>query len=157
VSTVWWIWILASKFTFLFINCYNSLPDGKENPGLVTTDIRVHETILRITENYFTNTNGYSRNSSVVYRWATVWMIRGSSPGRGWEFLSSPPRPDRFWGPPSLLSNGYQGGLFPWGVKRSEHEADHSSPSSAEVKMRGAIPPLLQYTLMAWCSVKAQS
>jgi hypothetical protein len=30
---------------------------------------------------------------------------QGSSPSRGWEFLSSPPRPDRLWGPPSLLSN----------------------------------------------------
>jgi len=26
----------------------------------------------------------------------------------------SPPRPKLFWGPPSLLSNGYQG-LVPWG------------------------------------------
>jgi hypothetical protein len=31
------------------------------------------------------------------------------------------------------LSNGYQG-LFPWGVKRPGREADHSPPSSAEVK-----------------------
>jgi hypothetical protein len=38
----------------------------------------------------------------------------GSIPGGGWEFFSSLPRPERLWGPPSLLSNGYQG-LFPWG------------------------------------------
>jgi hypothetical protein len=40
-------------------------------------------------------------------------MIGGSSPGRSLEFFSSPPRPDRLWGPPSLLSNGYEG-PFTW-------------------------------------------
>jgi len=39
---------------------------------------------------------------------------RGSIPGGGWEFFSSIPRPDRLWGPLSLLSNGYRR-IIPWG------------------------------------------
>jgi len=30
----------------------------------------------------------------------------------GHGFLASSPHPDRFWGPPSFLSNGYRG-IFP--------------------------------------------
>jgi hypothetical protein len=46
------------------------------------------------------------------------------------EFFSSPPRPNRFLGTPSLLSNG----SLSLGVKQPGREADHSSPCSAEVK-----------------------
>jgi hypothetical protein len=53
--------------------------------------------------------------------------VRFPGGGGGWEFFSSPPRPERLWGPPSI-SNGYQG------VKRPGREADHSPPSSIEVK-----------------------
>jgi hypothetical protein len=55
-----------------------------------------------------------NRDRSVLEHWATGWMIGGSSLGRGREFFSSPLRPDRLWGPPSLRFNGCQG-LFPWG------------------------------------------
>jgi len=40
-------------------------------------------------------------------------------------------RPDRPWGPPSLLYNGYR--VFPGGKVRLGRAADHSPPSSAEV------------------------
>ena len=40
-------------------------------------------------------------------------------------------RPDRPWGPPSLLYNGYQ--IFPAGKLRPGRAADHSPPSSAAV------------------------
>jgi hypothetical protein len=57
---------------------------------------------------------------------------RGSSPGSGKIFSSSRP-PDRFRGPPSILSNWVPGALSP-GVKLPGREADHSPPTSAEVK-----------------------
>ena len=40
-------------------------------------------------------------------------------------------RPDRPWGPPSLLHNGFR--VFPGGRKRPGRDADPSPPSSAEV------------------------
>jgi hypothetical protein len=45
-------------------------------------------------------------------------------------------------------------GSLSLGVKWPGREADHSPPSSAELKMRGDIPPLLQYVSMVWCLVK---
>jgi hypothetical protein len=49
---------------------------------------------------------------SPVLNFVFSWMIGGSCPGMDWEFFSSPPRPDRLWGPP-ILSSGYKG-LFLW-------------------------------------------
>jgi hypothetical protein len=46
----------------------------------------------------------------------------------------------------------------PWafclGVKRTRREADHSLPSSAEVKNSWSYTSTPQYVFMAWCSVK---
>jgi hypothetical protein len=63
-----------------------------------------------------------------VYRLATGWTVRGSNPGV-WEIFHT--CPDRRWGPPSLLYNGYP--VFPGGRKRPGRDADPSSPSRAEV------------------------
>jgi hypothetical protein len=54
-------------------------------------------------------------------------MVGASSPARGWEFFSSPPCPDRLWGPPGAEE-------FLPGGKAAGREADHSRPSSVEVK-----------------------
>jgi hypothetical protein len=56
--------------------------------------------------------------------------------GRGKKFVSIPHCPDRLWGTPSFLLNGY------WGVKLPEHEAEHWPPYSTETKSGGYIPPL---------------
>jgi len=40
-------------------------------------------------------------------------------------------RPDRPWGPPSLLYNGYR--VFPWGKVRPGRAADLSQPSHVAV------------------------
>jgi hypothetical protein len=50
----------------------------------------------------------------------------------GSRIFSSSRRPDRFWGPSSLLSKGYRG-LFQW-VQRHGREANYSPSTSAEVK-----------------------
>jgi hypothetical protein len=52
----------------------------------------------------------------------------GSNPGGGEIFRTCPDRP---WGPPSLLYNGYR--AFPGGKVRPGRDADHSPTSSAVV------------------------
>jgi len=46
-------------------------------------------------------------SESRIVQWYSAACSGGSSPGRGWEFFSSPPPPDRLWGPRIFLYNGY--------------------------------------------------
>ena len=69
------------------------------------------------------------RIAQTVQRLATGWMVRGSNPGGGEIFRTCPDRP---WGPPSLLYNGYR--VFPGGKERPGRDADPSPPSSTVVK-----------------------
>ena len=54
--------------------------------------------------------------------------LRGSNPGVGDIFRTCPDRP---WGPPSFLYNGYL--VFPGGKERSGRDADPSPPFRAVV------------------------
>ena len=68
------------------------------------------------------------------------WAVRGSNPDGGEIFRTSPERP---WGPPSLLYNGYR--VFPGGKEWPERDADPSPASSAVVMKEGSYtstPPM---------------
>ena len=67
------------------------------------------------------------RVAQSVSRLATGWMVWGSNPG-GARFFA---RPDRPWGPPSLLYNGYR--VFPGCKVWPGRAADRSPPSNAVV------------------------
>jgi hypothetical protein len=68
----------------------------------------------------------------------------GSIPGSA-RFFSSSQRPDRLWGPPNFLYNGYRG-HSPREVKRQGREADHSLlvPRSIKVELYLHSPILLK-------------
>jgi hypothetical protein len=80
---------------------------------------------------------------------ATGWTVPWSNPGRGEIFCT---RPDRSWGPPSLLYNRYRV-LFPE-VKWPRHGDDHPPPSTVEVKERAELciysPCGSLWTLLGW-------
>ena len=57
---------------------------------------------------------------------ATGWTVRRSNTGGGEIFCTCP---DRSWGPPSLLYNGYR--VLPGGKKRPGRDVDPSPLSSA--------------------------
>jgi len=60
---------------------------------------------------------------------ATDYGLDGPGSNLGGKRFSA--RPDRPWGPPSLLYNGYR--VFPGGKVRPGRASDHSPPSSAAV------------------------
>ena len=66
-----------------------------------------------------------------VQRLATGWSVWKSNPGGGEVFRT---RPDRPWGPRSLLYNGYR--VCFTGLKWSGRGVDHPPPYSAEVEER---------------------
>jgi hypothetical protein len=81
----------------------------------------------------------YAKSRDISFGIAMAYGLdgRGSNPGRSKNFLFTTPRPTLGPTQPPIQ----------WvpGLKRQGSEADHSPPSSAEVKSSGAIP-LLPHT-----------
>jgi hypothetical protein len=84
--------------------------------------------VCETTQNIVTTCTASEPGSSVGI--ATGYGLDGPGIESRWgEILRT--CPDRPWGPPSLLYNGYR--VFPWGRKRPGRDADPSPPSSADV------------------------
>ena len=62
------------------------------------------------------------RVAQSIQRLATTWAVRASNPGGGVIFQTCPDRP---WGPPSLLYNGYR--VFPGDKERPGRDLDPHS------------------------------
>jgi hypothetical protein len=82
--------------------------------------------------------------------WLRAGQLRdwSSSPGRGKSF-SSLCRPDLFW---ALPPASYPEALYPV-VKRPEPAADHSPPTTAQVKNTWLYTSTPLYVFMAWCLI----
>jgi len=73
-------------------------------------------------------THTWAGIAQLVQRLATGWTVRGSNPDWGVIFRT---RPDRPWGLPSLLYNGYR--VLP-GVERPGRGVDHHPHLASRLK-----------------------
>jgi hypothetical protein len=127
----YWRIMSCEALSFLFIVLFFSSPPplayvNKPKIPVTSEDVGSKDSIVDIATGYGLDDQGVGVQVPV-----------------GSRIFSSPCRPDRLWGPPSLLSNGYQG------VNWQGHEADHSPPTNAEVKKMWAYTSTPPYAFMA--------
>jgi hypothetical protein len=81
---------------------------------------------------------------------------RGSIPGRcnDWNFSLRRQVQTGSAAYPASYQMGI--GVLTQGIKRPEREADHSPPSSAEVRNVWSCTSIPQYFFMAWCLIKQE-
>jgi hypothetical protein len=84
--------------------------------------------------------------------WATGWTPGVRFSAEAGIFLSWSPYSYRPWGPHNRLCSGYRG-IFS-GVKLLKRDADHSPPSSVEVKNAWRYTSTPPYVFLAWYLVK---
>ena len=93
----------------------------------------------------------HQRSTKSRLGWDSEWLRAGQSGNRipvGGEIFRT--RPDRPWGPPSLLYDGYRISLPR--VKRPERGDDHPPPFSTEIKETSTAIPLVPFRCFVVCS-----
>jgi hypothetical protein len=114
------------------------------NLGDISTDSLGHTPAHRNISAYRNNST-YSNNGSVTAPLAHRLDDRGSIPIKTGPF-SYPPRPDRLWGPPSLLYNDWHHYFL--GAQQPEREASQSPHYSAEVNNACSFTSTASYVCM---------
>jgi hypothetical protein len=117
------LFFFLSPTKFLFLDPFPNFP---------TLAHKITKHVYQLIRLLLTIPNSTNRLVGRVAQWAqwlaTGWTVRGSNPGGRKIFRNCPDRP---WGPPKLLCNGYR--VFHGGTKRPGRDADSSPTSSAEV------------------------
>jgi hypothetical protein len=93
---------------------YRNLPLYQHVRSPIVYSVNIKETIQNISSVVLLATSSFILDSSVGIGTGYGVDGRGSIPGKGKRFVSSPQCPDRLWGPPILLCYGYRG-RFPGG------------------------------------------
>ena len=112
ISAVINLWVSLFSLSYIlrhftlfgrYLLVYRAVRWGKTLRGVKTI---TGSTITFFTNFHLKNFGLYHLLLPIIeIRLATAWMVRGSNPGGGEIFHT---RPDRPWGPPSLLYNGYR-------------------------------------------------
>ena len=113
--------LLILLFQVCYVNYHDSKFTYRDNKLMASS-------MVNFTFATFTVIIRQARRARAVQRLGMGWAAWGSNPSGGKNFRT---HPDRSWGPPSPLYNGYQ--VFP-GDKAAGHGVDHPPPSSADVK-----------------------
>jgi hypothetical protein len=104
---------LLSTVGIIAVGVYCSLTRLSEqfSYDLLTRGREAAWMLLEMALTIFLCKNSFKRSPDSSVSIVTIYELDGHSsiPGRGKRLFSTPQRPDRFWGPPSLLSNGYPG------------------------------------------------
>ena len=126
------------------ITSYANLPCRISSPSCSIQHLLNYINVKMITYYYF-----YCDTSVgiVTGLWTRRPQNRGSIPGCGKTFVSSPQSPHRLQGPSSLQRTPTALSLR---LKGPRHKADHSPPSTAEVKNPGSYTSTLPNAFITW-------